>query len=193
MKRRAGHCYIRVVRYVLRRRQPPVSRILLVESGSRHVVEGLIPALRTKYGAETDLDVVTCFPGSPAGAGEVYHVTDFRGGAARGQFYRTLAARRYSIVAMLCTGEPIMTKWKWAIAARLPAKVMIVNENGDYFWLDWGHWNAIRGFVLFRAGLSGAGALRTAARLLLFPFTLMYLLLYASAVHFKRALRRGVS
>ena len=28
-----------------------------------------------------------------------------------------------------------MTKWKWLIALRIPAKVFIVNENGDYFWL----------------------------------------------------------
>jgi hypothetical protein len=32
-----------------------------------------------------------------------------------------------------------MTKWKWMLAARLPGKVFVVNENGDYFWLDHGH------------------------------------------------------
>lgn len=79
-----------------------------------------------------------------------------------------------------------MTKWKWVIAARLPAKVFVLNENGDYFWLDYSQWRVIRHFVLFRAGLSGAGAVRTLARLALFPFTILYLLLYAAAVHLRR-------
>jgi hypothetical protein len=181
------------VRYVLLRRQPPVSRILLVESGSRHILEKLIPALRTIYGEHVPIDVVTCYAGQPAGAGVVYRVTDYRGRGARRGFYRALGANQYSIMAMLCSGEPIMTKWKWMLAVRLPVKVAMVNENADFFWLDLGHWSAIRRFVLFRSGLSGAGAMRTAARLLLFPFTLSYLLIYASAVHTKRALRRGIS
>ena len=75
------------------------------------------------------------------------------------------------------------------LAARLPAKVFILNENGDYFWLDRGHLGNIRHFVLFRAGLTGAGAVRTVARLLLFPFTLLYLILYATSAHARRALR----
>jgi hypothetical protein len=79
-----------------------------------------------------------------------------------------------------------MTKWKWVIAARLPAKFFILNENGDYFWLDYGHWALIRHFALYRAGLAGAGAVRTLARLALFPFTLLFLLCYAAAVHLTR-------
>jgi hypothetical protein len=101
-----------------------------------------------------------------------------------------LVRNRYSIMGMICSGEPILTKWKWALAARLPVKVFALNENGDYFWLDWGHWSAIRHFVLFRAGLAGAGAVRTLGRLALFPFTLLFLLLYASILHSRRALRR---
>ena len=82
-----------------------------------------------------------------------------------------------------------MTKWKWVLAARLPAKIFILNENGDYFWLDRGHLTTIRQFVLFRAGLTGAGAVRTLARLVSFPFTLLYLILYALTVHLRRKLR----
>jgi len=51
----------------------------------------------------------------------------------------------------------------------------------------------IRQFVLLRSGLAGAGAVRTLARLFLFPFTLLYLLLYATTVHARRALRNRVS
>jgi len=177
------------VRYFLRRRQPPVSRILLVESGSRHLIERVLPGLRRTYGEPTPIDLITCYPGAPDGIDEVHRVTDHRGRDGRRQIYRALAANRYSIMGMLCSAEPIMTKWKWALAARLPAKVFVINENGDYFWLDRGHWRAILHFALYRAGLTGSGAARTLGRLLVFPFTLLYLLLYASTVHIRRAWR----
>jgi hypothetical protein len=91
----------------------------------------------------------------------------------------------------VCSGEPILTKWKWALAAALPAKFLVINENGDTFWLDRGHWRNIRQFVKHRAGLADAGIVRAAARMVVFPFTLLYLLLYAAAAHFRRALYRG--
>ncbi|HMC59873.1 MAG TPA: hypothetical protein VKJ01_11835, partial [Candidatus Solibacter sp.] len=73
----------------------------------------------------------------------------------------------------------------------IPAKIFIINENGDYFWLDRKNLRPLRRFVLYRSGLAGTGAVRTLARLISFPFTLLYLLLYATAVHARRALRRG--
>jgi hypothetical protein len=84
-----------------------------------------------------------------------------------------------------------MAKWKWVLASRIPAKLFIINENGDYFWFDRLHLGAIRQFVLFRSGLAGSGAVRTLVRLISFPFTLLYLLLYATSVHTLRALRRN--
>jgi hypothetical protein len=94
-------------------------------------------------------------------------------------------------MGIICSGEPIMAKWKAALALRLPAKIFVINENGDYFWVDWGHWAAIREFVLLRSGLAGAGAVRTVARIVCFPFTFLYLLLYATTVHTRRAWRRS--
>ena len=76
------------------------------------------------------------------------------------------------------------------MAARLPAKVFVLNENGDYFWVDWGHWSIIRHFALFRAGLAGSDAVRTLARLALFQFTLLYLLSYEATVHLARRLSK---
>jgi hypothetical protein len=137
------------------------------------------------------IDLVTCYAGAPAGVEAVYRVTDYRGRAGRRNLHRVLSATGYSILGMVCSAEPIMTKWKWDLAARMPAKVLVINENADYFWLDWGHWRTICHFVLFRAGLTGAGSGRTLARLLAFPFTLAYLLLYAAKVHARRALRLG--
>ena len=75
---------------------------------------------------------------------------------------------------MICSAEPIMAKWKWAIALHVPAKVLIVNENVDYFWFDWSNRKIIGEFALFRAGLTGADAVRSIARLVFFPFTLLY-------------------
>ena len=178
------------MRYFFTRRQPEANRILLVESGSRYLLEGLISGVRTTYGPEIFVDLVTCYPGLPDGfepsTTRVYRVTDYRGRAGRSRLYQELARNRYSILGVVCSAEPIMTKWKWSLAARLPAKIFILNENGDYFWFDYGHWAVIRHFVLYRAGLAGAGAVRTLARLALFPFTLLYLLCYAALAHLTR-------
>ena len=181
------------MRYFFRRRLPEITRVLLVESGSRYLYEELIPGIRSSYGDDIFVDLVTCYGGLPKGFNPerttIYRVTDYRGRAGRKRLYRELSANRYSILGMICSAEPIMTKWKWTVALRLPVKVFVLNENGDYFWLDWGHAKAIRQFVLFRAGLAGAGAVRTLARLIFFPVTLTYLLMYAGTVHLRRILR----
>ena len=184
------------MRYWLSNRVPPFSRILLVESGSRQLFEDLLDGLYDVH-PEMTADLLTCFAGAPnqfnQRRGKVYRVNDYPTSQARQSLYAELAANRYTVVGIICAAEPIMTKWKWVIAARLPAKVFILNENGDYFWLDRGHWSSIRHFALFRSGLSGAGAVRTLARLILFPLTLVYLILYAGTVHLRRRLRTARS
>lgn len=178
------------MRYFFRRGNPPFTRVLLVESGSRRLFDSLIPGLYKLYGEQLDIGLVTCFAGVPEGfRGSVYRVTDHVGPAGRKRLYAELAARPYPILGIICSGEPIMTKWKWMLAARLRAKIFIVNENSDYFWLDWGHWRIAAHFGLFRAGLTGAAAIPTLARLLFFPLTLVYLLLYAGVVHLRRRVR----
>ncbi len=174
---------------------PSTAAILLVESGSRGLMEKVVPGLRQTWGPETFIDLVTCYSGLPRGFEEpntrVYRVTDYRGREGRRRLYRELAANRYGLLGIICSGEPIMAKWKWALALRVPAKVFVINENGDYFWLDRKHLEPIRQTIFLRAGLSGAGAVRTLARIFSFPFTLTYLLLYAAAIHTRRAFRRG--
>jgi len=177
------------VRYFLRRLIPPSSRILLVESGSRQITQIVIPHLRAQFGDGLAIDVVTCFAEPPAGAARVFSVNDYRG--RRLSLVRELRGRGYAVAAIICSGEAILKKWKWGLATALPAKFLVINENGDYFWLDRGHWPAIRRFVKHRAGVSDAGIVRAAARIFAFPFTLSYLLLYAAAVHLRRALYRG--
>lgn len=180
-----------LLRY-LRRRIPPFDRVLLVESGSRELFEALLPGLYKLY-PQVRIDLVTCYAGVPsgfqAGDGEVFRVGDYTGRPARKRLYAELRGRRYNVIGIICSGEPVMTKWKWALAWHVPAKLFILNENGDYFWFDRAHAENIRHFVAFRAGLSGAGAVPAIARVLLFPFTLLYLVAYAAAVHARRRLR----
>jgi hypothetical protein len=179
------------VRYFLRRRVPYPTRLLLVESGSRRITDTVLPRLKAQFGRDLPIDLVTCFPEPATGAARIYNVNDYRGRERRWALLGELRAGGYPVAAIVCSGEPILSKWKWGLAAFLPAKILVVNENADYFWIDRGHWPNIRQFVKHRAGLADAGIVRAAARLLVFPFTFSYLLLYAAAVHFRRALYRG--
>ena len=183
------------MRYFLTGRLPKVTSILLVESGTRGLLEGLIPGLRQAWGDQIPIDLVTCYATLPKGFEpqntRVYRVGDYRGRAARGRLYGELARNRYALVGIVCSGEIVMAKWKWALALRIPAKLFIINENGDYFWFDRMHLGTIRRFVLFRSGLAGSGAVRTLVRLISFPFTLLYLLLYATSAHARRALHKS--
>lgn len=178
------------MRHFFTRRTPEFTRVLLVESGSRRLFDHFIPALQKFYGDNLEIDLITCFAGLPEGfRGVVYRVTDYSGRAGRKRLYAELKARGYPILGIICAGEPIMTKWKWALAAQVPAKVFVLNENGDYFWFDCFHWRIMLHFALFRVGLTGAAAIPTIARLLFFPVSLAYLLAYAAAVHLRRKFR----
>lgn len=164
--------------------------MLLVESGSRSIQEKAIEVIRRVYPECEQIDVLTCYAGAPQGAnGRIYRVSDYATPDARDKFFAELKSAGYPAIGMLCTAEPIMTKWKFAAAARLPAKLMVINENADFFWCDRGNWRILSTFILFRAGLTGASAVPTLARLLFLPLTAAYLLAYAGAVHFRRMLR----
>jgi hypothetical protein len=178
------------LRSFFRRGHPPFTKLLLIESGSRPVLETLVASLRQTYGPNLQLGLVTCFAGVPKGfEGDLYRIAAYQGSAARTRLYAELNAAGYTIAAILCTGEPIMTKWKWAIGAHLDSKILVVNENGDYFWLDRTNWRILAHFVLFRAGMTGGEAIPTIGRLLMLPLSAAFLILYAATVHARRRLR----
>jgi hypothetical protein len=183
------------MRHFLTGRMPEVRSILLVESGARGLVEGLLPKLRATWGGDARIDLVSCFPSLPRGfeaaSTRLYRVGDYRGRAARRALYRELIANGYSHMGVICSGEPVMAKWKWALGWQIPAKIFVINENGDYFWLERTQFRILRKFALQRMGLAGSGAVRTLTSAIAFPFTLLYLLLYAAVQHTRRALRRG--
>jgi hypothetical protein len=177
------------MRWFFSRREPTGTRILLIESGSRSIMESTIAHLQSGWGEGMPLDLVTCYAGLPAGLPEnarVFHVSEYGTPELRRELLRELRSRDYAYAGMICAAEPIMNKWKWWLALQVPAKFFVINENGDYFWLNRKNAKAMRHFVLVRLGLSGTGAARTLGRLLIFPFSLLFLLLYAGIVHLRR-------
>lgn len=177
------------MRYLLSRREPTGTGILLIESGSRSLLESVVPLLRSSWAAEYRIDLVTCYGGRPECVPpdtNVFRVGDYQTAERRRELICELRARDYAYTGLICSAEPIMTKWKWMIALRVPAKVFIVNENGDYFWLHRENAAILREFALVRAGLYGDDAVRTIGRLLIFPFAVIFLLLYALQAHARR-------
>ncbi|MDE3199212.1 MAG: hypothetical protein KGN84_22875 [Acidobacteriota bacterium] len=181
------------MRYVLSNRRPQGTRILFVESGSRGLIETVLPILTSTWAANYTIDVITCFGGVPEGLtaeSAIYRVGDYATPEKRDALVKELRSRGYAYLGIVCSAEPIMTKWKWMLAFRIPARVFVVNENADYFWMHRENASILRQFALVRAGLHGADAPRTLARLLFFPFAVIFLLLYAAQAHTRRLLHR---
>lgn len=184
------------MRYFLSRHIPQPHRLLLVESGSRSLVEKVRPVLQAAWGDHVEIDLLTCYAKLPAGfppETRVYRTSDYRTRDARKRLLAELDENGYALLGIVCSGEPVMLKWKWAVALKLRSKLFLINENADFFWFDRGHLDLLGQTALLRTGLAGAGAVRTLARVVSFPFTLAYLLLYASVVHARRAVRLKLS
>ena len=184
------------MKYLISRRTPAGSRILLVESGSRDLLERVVPHIRATWGVTRPIDLVTCYGGRPASLPEnatIFRVGDYNTPEARRRFIDELRSRDYAYAGIICAAEPVMSKWKWLIAARVPAKFFILNENADYFWVDRENVKIVRHFLLVRAGLSGAGSVRTLGRLVVFPFTLLFLIIYAFIAHARRRVRLALA
>jgi hypothetical protein len=169
---------------------PPLRRILLIESGSREHSDNWLRWLQTAN-PHACVDLLTCFDGSPAHlapGGAVFQTQDYITKQARTELIEEFRRNRYDVIAVLCTGEPVMTKWKWYVAAAVPAKVLIVNENTDFFWLHRNQWATIGKFASARLGLSGAGAARMPLQLLALPFSLAYVTAATLYFHLRRRL-----
>jgi hypothetical protein len=170
---------------------PKLRRVLLIESGSRTAASKFLEEV---YGLVENerVDVLTCYRTAPdtfdASRGQIFFTHDAASGGRR-KLFETLSQSNYSAICMLCTGDSIMTKWKWAVAARIPAKVMIVNENADSFWLDRGHLRDLRNLLIERSGMKEMTPLRTLGHALAFPFTLAIVLTFAGYMKSRRVLR----
>lgn len=180
------------MRFFLSRRTPPIDRILVLESGSRELVERLIPRLRATFGDETAIDLLCCRDGEPKGLRAeslVWRVHEQRDAGARRRLFAELRARKHPAAAVLFSDDPTMAPWKWAALALLPAKFLIVNENADFFWLDRSNWRTITHVARMRWGLAEGSSVRALGRILTLPLAFAFLSLYAAAVHLRRGWR----
>ena len=116
----------------------------------------------------------------------VFRASDYPAGLDKMRLLFSLARRRWRVLAILCTGEPLLWRWKLLALAIFPSKVLIANENADFFWLDWTHRRNLRQLLAVRWGVNRDEIAATLLRALLFPFTLVFLLLTALYLYTRR-------
>src|SRR5271157_4254954 len=180
------------MRLFFRPRGVAMDRVLFIESGSRALAERFLIHLYTSHPAQR-VDILTCYAGEPSSfdpsRGSVISIHSVNGFSGRRQLITALARGGYSVVGILCSGEPIMTRWKWAVALRVPAKLLVVNENVDYFWFDRGNLGSMRAMLKHRFGVHTVSSPQLVISAIVFPFVFLYLLAYAGWIHTRRLLR----
>ena len=133
------------------------------------------------------LELCTCFSGLPAAEFDrVWRVTEAPSLGAKWSMARAIAGSRPPVAAMLFSGEPILFYWKAALLLLLPSKILLINENGDFFWLDRPNLPTLRQFVGARLGMNGEGMLRGVCRVVSFPFVLAFLMLAGAFTYLMR-------
>ena len=168
------------------KRFPSSGDLLIIESGSPQITDRARAGLRRMF-PQSPMHLVTCWPGR-AGQdfAQVYSVGDYEGRASKLALLRRLRRHGYSVLAVLCTGEPIMTLWRTLALLLVPAKVIIINENGDFFWLSWENRSTLRSFLSARWGVNLRHGVKILALALLFPFTVLFLMLTALYYYLRR-------
>ena len=171
---------------------PEPQRVLLIESASRETGARALETLKKAFGEQAPIDVFHCQVSPPAGVDESWRASDYAGGSARLGLVRMLRARRPSIAAAIFADDPTLGPWKWLLLATLSSKFLILNENGDFFWLDRGHLPNLFDMLQRRVGFAGETVTEAIAGLLAFPFVVAYLAAYAGYVHCVRAVRMAL-
>lgn len=175
------------MRWFLSGRVPDPARILLVESGSRHLLERAVAEM-IRHFPNARFDLCTCFPGviETVPVDHVWRVNEARSFGAKLGLARAVVRTRPPIAALLFSAEPVMFNWKVLLLALLPSKIIVINEHGDFFWLDRKNLKILRSFVGARLGVGGDAFLRAIFQLLVFPFTFLYLVFYALVTYLAR-------
>ena len=165
---------------------PPARDILLIESGSREVFRRALEGIRRSF-PEARLHLVTCWPNPPPGPfASLYRVRDYPSRWDKLRLLRSFRKKHPDILAILCSREKVMYWWKMLALLVVPAKTLIINENGDFFWIDWQNSRTLRRFLQSRWGLVGTEALLTSLRALAFPLALLFLLANALFLYARR-------
>jgi hypothetical protein len=164
---------------------------LFIESGSRPIAEKWLGWMRGESPYAV-VDLLTCFDGAPqnydGSRGAIFLTHDYPTREKRRALVEEFRRNKYDLIAIVCSNEPVMTKWKWYVGGMVPAKIMVVNENADWFWLDRGRWATIRQFVSVRLGLSGSGAASMLLQAVALPFSLAYVAALTLYFHLRRRL-----
>jgi hypothetical protein len=175
------------------RRIPNLTKVVLVESGPRPLYDDFIADLYELHGQGIELDLVTCYTGKPRGFresnGKIYRIQDYRGWDGAKRLALELRSKGPTVLGIICAGVPIMAKWKWLLFAALRSKVFVMNENGDYFWVEYSNSKLILHFMAFRAGMSGDNSIWLPLRMLVYPFGMAYFAAYAAWLHGRKWIR----
>ncbi|MBI3895546.1 MAG: hypothetical protein HY313_06415 [Acidobacteria bacterium] len=160
--------------------------VLLIESGSPEVSRRALEGIRQIFpGAQYHL--LTCWPGTPSMRFDTaFRASDYPTWRSKLRLLLFFRRKGWEVMAILCTGERILWRWKMLALILIPAKVLVVNENADFFWLHWENWRTLEQLLASRLGVNLTGFFSTAPRALMFPFLLLFLLVTAAFFYIRR-------
>ena len=185
------------MKYFFRKKVPLAHDVLFIESGSPEVTRRALEGIRQIFpGARHHL--LTCWPDAPSVRFDtVFRASKYPTWWSKLHLLLSIRRKGWEVMAILCTGERILWRWKIVALVLVPAKVLVVNENADFFWLYWGNWRTLQQLLALRWGVNLLGVnlgelCSTALRALVFPFTLLFLLLIATSLYTRRWWRLAI-
>ncbi|MBI4464241.1 MAG: hypothetical protein HY647_06010 [Acidobacteria bacterium] len=168
---------------------PIPSDILVLESGPREVAAQALPKIRAIF-PQARCHLCTCWSEPPAETfASVYRVQEFPSVWDKLRLLWSFRRRRWPVLVVLWTNSPILWCWKTLALLFQPAKVLVINENADFFWLQWSNRGILRQLLQTRWGLQRAVLFRIGLAALVFPITLLVLVATAG-VYYARRWRR---
>jgi hypothetical protein len=185
------------MRGFFQRRDEALRRILLIESGPRETGELLLSRLLAPdHGQSSELhcDVLTCYTTAPDALdpmrGTLLSVHTSEATTNRSAYVNKLASASYDAVFILCPGSGVLAKWKWAIAAKSKSRLVIADEYGEWFFVNFQNLGQLAVLLVRRLNLASFPLLFFAlVKIFIAPFVVAYLALYAAGVHLRRWVR----
>ena len=180
------------MRWFLRKKVPPIERMLLVESGPRSDLDAMIPELRASICGQAPLDLFTCLPDAPdelGPAGRRWRSFDAATAAERWQMLLEMRRQRHTAATILCSDSRLLARWKVALILLLPAKILVADKDQGLYWLDIAHWRQAARMAVSRSGVRNPEFLRTVANIAFLPIGLCILLAFAAKAHLGKFMR----
>ncbi len=182
--------------------KPPtkVERVLVIESEPRHATDQILEFLYATE-ANCSVDVLTCYETKPVafdeGRGKLLSIHDRSLGRSRKQIIQRFAGSDYSVIALPLPGSHVLRKWRLMIALRTKAYILIGDAHQRFWYLrsqvllDRSADSLFGGpTAMLRAiGTRIASKAGLVAELIIAPFSLSVLALYAVSIHARRFVR----